>query len=130
MTNQPTVNRAVIRYSEAFKLSVVHEVEAGGLAFNAVARKYGIRGSGTVQWWVRKYGNGTRGKVIRVEKPEEMDQTAKLKERVRVLERTVGSLHVELALERAYTEIACERAGIADVAAFKKKADGTPGIGQ
>ena len=130
MTNQPTVNRAVIRYSEAFKLSVVHEVEAGGLAFNAVARKYGIRGSGTVQWWVRKYGNGTRGKVIRVEKPEEIDQTAKLKERVRVLERTVGSLHVELALERAYTEIACERAGIADVAAFKKKADGTPGIGQ
>jgi transposase-like protein len=109
---------------------VVHEVEAGGLAFNAVARKYGIRGSGTVQWWVRKYGNGTRGKVIRVEKPEEIDQTAKLKERVRVLERTVGSLHVELAVERAYTEIACERAGIADVAAFKKKADGTPGIGQ
>ena len=130
MTNKLTVIREEIRYSEAFKLSVVHEVEAGGLAFNAVARKYGIRGSGTVQWWVRKYGNGTRGKVIRVEKPEEMDQTAKLKERVRVLERTVGSLHVELALERAYTEIACERAGIADVAAFKKKADGTPGIGQ
>jgi len=39
----------------------------------------------------------------------------------------VGSLHVELALERAYTNIACERAGIEDVAAFKKKAAGSPG---
>jgi transposase-like protein len=108
-------------------MTVVQELEAGGLAFGAVARKYGIKGAATVQRWVRKYGNGTRGKVIRVEKPEEIDQTQKLKERVRVLERTVGSLHVELALERAYTNIACERAGIADVAAFKKKTAGSPG---
>jgi hypothetical protein len=40
----------------------------------------------------------------------------------------VGSLHVELALERAYTNIACERAGINDVTAFKKKAAGPRGI--
>jgi transposase-like protein len=120
-------NREAIRYSEAFKMSAVRELETSGLAFAALARKYGIRGAGTVQIWVRKYGNGSRGKVIRVEKPEEIDQTKKLNERVRVLERTVGSLHVELALERAYTNIACERAGIADVAAFKKKAAGQPG---
>jgi transposase len=127
MTTNPPRNREAIRYSEAFKVSVVHELETSGLAFNALARKYGIKGTETVQKWARKYGNGSRGKVIRVEKPEEIDQTKKLKERVRVLERTVGSLHVELALERAYTDIACERAGIADVAAFKKKAAGGPG---
>lgn len=119
--------RDEIRYSEAFKMSVVRELETSGLAFSALARKYGITGAATVQTWVRKYGNGSRGKVIRVEKPEEIDQTKKLKERVRVLERTVDSLHVELALERAYTNIACERAGIEDVAGFKKKAAGSPG---
>ena len=108
-------------------MSVVRELETSGLAFSALARKYGIKGADTVQQWVRKYGNGSRGKVIRVEKPEEIDQTKKLKERVRVLERTVGSLHVELALERAYTNIACARAGIEDVSAFKKKAAGSPG---
>jgi transposase len=129
MTTQLPRNREEIRYSEAFKMSVVRELETSGLAFSAVAGKYGIKGKTTVQKWVRKYGNGSRGKVIRVEKPEEIDQTQKLKERVRVLERTVGSLHVELALERAYTEIACERAGIEDVAAFKKKAAGSPGTG-
>jgi transposase len=129
MTTKLPRNREVIRYSEAFKLSVVQEVEAGGLAFDEVGRKYGVKGHATICKWVRKYGNGSRGKVIRVEKPEEIDQTAKLKERVRVLERAVGSLHVELALERAYTEIACERAGIGDVAAFKKKAAGSAGTG-
>ena len=128
MTTKLEVRREEIRYSVAFKLSVVRELESGGLAFCAIAGKYGIKGAATVQNWVRKYGNGTRGKVIRVEKPDEIDQKKKLQERVRVLERTVRSLHVELALERAYTEIACERAGIADVAAFKKKAGGGPGI--
>lgn len=127
MTTKRPRNWNEIRYSEAFKLSVVREVETSGLAFSAVAGKYGIKGADTVQTWVRKYGNGSRGKVIRVEKPEEIDQTKKLKERVRVLEQTVGSLHVELALERAYTNIACARAGIEDVSAFKKKAAGTPG---
>ena len=121
-------NREVIRYSEAFKLSVVRELETSGLAFSARAGKYGIKGNMTVQKWVRKYGNGSRGKVIRVEKPEEIDQKRRLQERVRVREQTVGSLHVELALERAYTNIACERAGINDVAAFKKKAAGPRGI--
>jgi transposase-like protein len=127
MTNNQPGNRGSIRYSEAFKLSVVRELETSGLAFSALARKYGIKGAATVQKWVRKFGNGSRGKMIRVEKPEEIDQKQQLKERVRVLERTVGSLHVELALERAYTNIACERAGIDDVGAFKKKAAGKLG---
>jgi transposase-like protein len=102
-------------------MSVVREVEAvetSGLAFGALARKYGIKSADTVQTWVRNYGNGSRGKVIRMEKPEAIEQGKKLKERVR--ERTAGSLPVELALERAYTNIACERAGIEDVSAFKK----------
>src|ERR1035438_3257180 len=61
--------REEIRYSEAFKMEVVRELEAGGLAFEDIAMKYGINGKGTVPRWVRQYGNGTRGKVIRVESP-------------------------------------------------------------
>ena len=41
----------VIRYSEAFKLEVVRELESSGLAFGEVRRKYGIRGAWTVQYW-------------------------------------------------------------------------------
>lgn len=113
-----------IRYSEAFKMAVVRELEENDLPFAQVQRKYGIKGCGTVQVWARKYGNGTRGKVVRVEKPEEINELARLKKRVRLLEGALADSNLDLALERAYTRLACERAGITDVAEFKKKADG------
>jgi transposase-like protein len=109
-------------------MEVVRELEADGLAFDAVAMKYGIKGAMTVSHWVRKYGNGTRGKVIRVEKPGEINELKRLAERVRKLESALADANIEAALERAYTRLACERAGITDVAAFKKKAAGQPAI--
>ena len=63
-----------------------------------------------------------------MQKPEEIDELKRLRERVRRLETALADANVDLALERAYTRIACERAGIKDVAEFKKKADGQPGI--
>lgn len=116
-----------IRYSEAFKVAVVREVEEERLPFAVAARKYGI-GNGNVQRWVQKYGNGTRGKVIRVQKPEEIDEVKRLRERVRRLEIALADANIDLSLERAFTELACERAGIGDVTEFKKKADGQRGI--
>ncbi len=118
--------RPEIRYSEAFKLEVVRELERDALPFEQVRRKYGIGGSWTVQKWVHKYGNGSRGKVIRVEKPEEINEKEQLKRRVRALEGALADANIDLALERQYTRLACERAGIRDVAEFKKKAGGPP----
>jgi len=124
MRQQNGVIKPAIRYSEAFKLAVVRELESQGLRAEAVRRKYGIGGVATVGSWVRKYGNGSRGKVIRVERPEEINELKRLKERVRRLETALADSNVDLVLERAYTRIACQRAGITDVAEFKKKAAG------
>ena len=118
------VIKSTIRYSKAFKLQLVSRIEREGLSIAAAKAKYGIRGCGTVEGWVRKYGNGTRGKIIRVETPEEIDQMKKLKDRVKRLERLLADANIDLALERAYTQIACERAGIKDVESFKKKHPG------
>jgi transposase-like protein len=112
-----------IRYSEAFKMAVVREVEQQDLPFDQVRRKYGIGGCPTVQAWVRKYGNGSRGIRIRVEKPEEISELKRLKERVRQLERALADANIDRALERAFAELACERAGV-DVEEFKKKVAG------
>ena len=63
----------VVRYSEAFKLQVVDELERGrfGSPFEA-ARAYGIRGDHTVRHWVTQYGKGhLLKKVIRVSKEGE-----------------------------------------------------------
>ena len=121
-------SRGAIRYSEAFKIEVVRELEKEGLSYEEMRRKYGIRGSYTIQRWLGHYGNGSRGKVIRVERPEEIDQVKKLKERVRRLEVALADANVDLALERAYTHMACERAGIKDIESFKKKAAGESDI--
>ena len=115
-----------IRYSEAFKMAVVRELEENDLPWLHVCKKYGIKGCGTVQAWTRRYGNGTRGKVVRVEKPEEINELKELKERVRRLESALADSNLDLALERAYVRLACERAGIQDVDEFKKKAAGPP----
>jgi len=120
--------RQEIRYSEAFKMEVVRELEAGGLAFDDLAMKYGIKGKVTVSRWVRQYGNGTRGKVIRVERSGEINELKRLKARVRLLEASLADANIDAALERAYTRLACQRAGITDVAEFKKKAGGQPGM--
>src|ERR1051326_608492 len=109
-----------IRYSEAFKMAVVREVEQDDLPFEHVRRKYGILGSATVQKWVRKYGNGSRGIRIRVEKPKEINELKRLRDRVRRLESALADANIEGALERAFGELACERAGL-DVEEFKKK---------
>lgn len=122
--------QAAIRYSESFKIEVVRELESEGLPFERVRRKYGIGGAFTVQKWVQKYGNGTRGKIIRVQKREEIDETKQLKDRIRKLETALSDAHVDLSLERAYTRIACARAGITDIEEFKKKNDGMPGAKQ
>ena len=123
MTSRKRVNGPAIRYSEAFKQEVVRELEQEDLSFEHMRRKYGIAGAFTVQRWVREYGNGTRGKVIRVERPEEIDEKKRLEKRVEQLERLLADANIEIALEKAYAKMALERAGIEDVEAFKKKAD-------
>jgi transposase len=124
MIQTKRVIKPAIRYSEAFKIAIVSELERDGMTVREIQRKYGVRGCGTVENWLRKYGNGSRGKVIRVERPEEIDERKQLKERVRRLETALADANIELALEKAYTQLACERAGIQDVEAFKKKTRG------
>lgn len=115
----------IVRYSEAFKLRVVKAIEEGEVEnFSQAQRKFGILGSGTIRYWVRKYGkNHLLGKVIRVENAKERDQLKELKTRIRDLERTLADTTVDLAIERAYTEMLAEQAGVEDLGAFKKKAD-------
>jgi len=121
--------KPAVRYSEAFKLEIVRELERELAPVDQVRRKYGI-GVGTVQGWIAKYGNGSRGKVIRVETPKEINELKRLRERVKRLEALLADTNLDLALERQYTRLACERAGIADVAEFKKKVAGPRPTGQ
>lgn len=115
--------RTEIRYSEAFKLQVVRELEQGRFeSAGAAGRAYGVNGSETVANWVRRYGKDhLLRKAIRVMKADEEAEVKALRKRVRELERALSDAHIDLKLEEAYVELACEAAGIEDVAEFKKK---------
>jgi transposase-like protein len=105
---------------------VVRAIEEGEVEnCNQARERYGIGGCDTVSGWVRKYGKDHLiGKVIRVETADERNEIKRLKQRVRVLEQTLADTSVDLALERAFNGLLGEQAGIEDMAAFKKKADG------
>ena len=99
----------IIRYSQAFKLQAVREVEAGRDCAWAVQRKYGILGNNTVMRWVRQFGRGQHGKIIRVEMPDEIDETARLRTQLRRAKEALADAHMELALEKAFLAVACEQ---------------------
>ena len=115
----------VIRYSNAFKLQAVREVEAGEMCAEAVQRKYVIKGHGTVIRWVRELGSGKYGKVIRVEKADEVDEAARLRSQLRRAKEALADAHMELALEKAFLRVACEQMD-QSVEGFKKKHAGRP----
>ena len=115
--------KETIRYSEAFKHQVVSELESGKFssAF-AAARGYGIRGGGTIQAWLHKYGRSDlMPRRMTITSMAEQDEKKVLQKRVRDLEKALADTHMKELLGEAYLELACKRMGL-EVEEFKKKA--------
>ncbi len=125
------MNKEVLRYSEAFKLQVVSELASG--KFNCIfetRKRYNIRGCGTVENWIRRYGKvDLLNKVVIVKTTEERDQLKAMKQEIHKLKSALADAHLDLRLEKAWLKIACDRAGIEDVGEFKKKEDTTQSMG-
>lgn len=117
-------DRVSVRYSEAFKIQVINELESGKLStLEAARRAYGIGGGSTIQKWLSKYGrNDLRAKVIRVETPEQQDQIKKLKKQIRQLESALAQTQIENLVNESRYEVLCKEVGI-DPEEFKKKVD-------
>ena len=121
------MKKEVVRYSEAFKLQVVSEVESGKFSgvFEA-GKRYDIRGSDTIKEWIKKYGkNHLLNKVVLVKTVNERDQLKVMKREIHELKSALADAHLDLRLEKAWVKLACKQAGIDDVDTFKKKVDTT-----
>lgn len=110
----------VIRYSKPFKLQLVREVESGKGSAWAVQQRYKIKGSATVLRWVRQFGSGKFGKIIRVETADEVNEISQLRRELRKVKEALADTHMELALEKAFLVVACEEME-QSLEAFKKK---------
>lgn len=111
-----------VRYGEAFKRQVVHEIETGQFgSASAASRSYGIKGRGTVGRWLRQYSReDLTPRQIMITTMDQQDETKELKKRVRELEKALADSYMSGLLKESYLEIACERIGM-DVESFKKK---------
>jgi transposase len=114
-----------IRYSKAFKMQAVREVESGDNCAYGVQQKYGIKGSRTVMRWVRQFGSGKYGKIIRVEKADEINEAVRVRKQLQLAKEALADAHMELALEKAFLTVACEQLD-QTVEGFKKKHGGRP----
>lgn len=115
--------RTVVRYSSSFKLHVIRELEEGKFSNIAEAmRHYGITGCETIKGWLKRYGKDhLRARVVRVERPDEMNEIQKLRREIKQLKQALGHTQAEKVLEQEFLNIACEKMG-EDVNEFKKKA--------
>ena len=112
-----------VRYSEAFKMKVVLEVESGRWeSCHSASVNYGIKGKSTVAKWAIKYGkNHLLGKFVRVETMDERNALKEAKNQVKKLEHIVSELKLDLALSESFLQISCRNSGEKDVGEFKKK---------
>ena len=100
------VTRPVLRYSISFQQKVVRELEEEGMTIISAKRRYGIKGSQTIQKWIRKFGkHHLLNKIVRIETMEEKDQLKKMQEEIRRLKIALAdSLMAQKCLETVIDE--------------------------
>ena len=99
MTRQQKVT---IRYSISFKQKVVKEIEEEGLGIVEAARRYGIKGGGVIQKWIKQFGkNHLLNKIVRVEVKGEKDRIKELEAEIKKLKIALADSTIEKhALEK------------------------------
>jgi len=93
--------KLIRRYSLAFKQKVISEIESGALTISEACKVYGIKGNGTIHYWLRKYGkNHLINKIVRIEMQDERDRIKELERQKRELESALAQEHLKnLCLE-------------------------------
>jgi transposase-like protein len=105
------INKKYYRYSICFKAKVVDEVSSGS-SISEVCRRYGIKGTSTVQTWIKKFGRDELlNTVIRIEMKGERDRLKELETEVRALKIAVAEKTMALDAMEKLVEIANEHYG-------------------
>lgn len=119
--------KTVTRYSEAFKMQVVQELESGKFDSIGQARRiYSIGGADTIPKWLKRYGRqDLQPRIVHVQKPNEQDQVQKLKGEIKALKEALAETQIQSLLNKSVYEVLCEEIGM-DPDEFKKKANMPP----
>lgn len=99
------------RYSIGFKKHVVEELESGS-SYSYLQKKYGIRGSETIQKWVRSLGRDhLLNKTVRIETVDEKRRLRELEEENRKLKAALADSVVANHMLETLIKLANEEYG-------------------
>lgn len=114
MKPQPQVTqRLTKRYSEAFKLKVISEIESGKLTVSQAKARYDIRGASTIDTWLKKYGkNHLLAKIVRIEMPDETSRLKSLEKQKQELETALAQAHLKILRLESTVEVYEEHYGM------------------
>ena len=111
--------RVMHRYSEAFKRSVVAEIESGRYTVLEAAATHQVHFS-SVYEWIRRLGSpDTHTKIMRIEMPTERNRIKELEKEKRALESALAQAHMKIVVLESTVEVLEEKAGVK----VKKKTD-------
>ena len=106
----------ITRYSEAFKRKVIEEIEQGRVTQGEAMRKYGIRGSVTIRYWLKRFGkNHLLNRVVRIEMPTEnnpQEIIKQLKAEKQQLESALAQSQLKVLCLENLVEVAEEEFGL------------------
>lgn len=108
------------RYSEAFKLTVIRDIEENYLSMNKAAKKYDLCDP-TIKRWLEKYGKHHLLPIkILVMEPSEQDPIAAKEARIKELESLVVTMQLKEHRQAIFYEEALRQLG-ASREVFEKK---------
>lgn len=105
--------RTILRYSSAFKQKVVFEIENGKLTVYEAQKLYDIRGSETIQKWIKKLGKShLLNKVVHIEMREEKDKIKELEKQKQELESALAQAHLKIITLESSVKVLEGKSGI------------------
>jgi putative transposase len=114
-------DRVIKRYSESFKLKVLHELSQGKFTKNEIYRVYDISPS-SLDTWIRKYGRlDLFNKRIKIETMDDIEKLKKIEEENKKLRDLLVQKEIDGLMNEAYLEYAAKQLGYKSVDEFKKK---------
>lgn len=111
------------RYSTAFQIKVVREIERGMYTASHARRLYDIGGKSTIARWLRRHGKGHySSEIVQIRMRTEADKIKQLQQRIRELESALAEAQVEKYALQGMLQVMDENSG----GELKKKVEQMP----
>lgn len=113
--------KTIKRYSESFKLGLLEELSRGESTKQELRLRYRL-GHETINSWIKKYNRvDLLNRVIRIQKPEDLDESKELKKRITELEKALAQTQLDHLKSAASLNVAVRELGYKDRTEFEKK---------